>query len=208
MQWPTVILGIEIQNCSKSFSGCCSTPVVSCFLFWFAFLKSSCWGLQLWSAIQFPLDGEFTSICIFFRSGYLWHSKAHDFEKHQSLWQLCHAYPGKVRLICFVLFKEWSFGFPYSLTCLSCLTWMKDEFGQEHCSLGVHWEVGKGQSWYWSDLAKMHWQCTLVEWPSLAIMVRFPCFCSVCSGLVAALMGTPADVVKTRVMNQPTKEGK
>ncbi|KAK7112433.1 mitochondrial uncoupling protein 4-like isoform X1 [Littorina saxatilis] len=31
---------------------------------------------------------------------------------------------------------------------------------------------------------------------------------SVCSGLVAALMGTPADVVKTRVMNQPTKDGK
>ncbi|XP_076460113.1 mitochondrial uncoupling protein 4-like [Babylonia areolata] len=31
---------------------------------------------------------------------------------------------------------------------------------------------------------------------------------SVCSGLVAALMGTPADVVKTRIMNQPTKDGK
>lgn len=27
---------------------------------------------------------------------------------------------------------------------------------------------------------------------------------SVCAGLVAATMGTPADVVKTRVMNQPT----
>lgn len=27
---------------------------------------------------------------------------------------------------------------------------------------------------------------------------------SICAGLVAALMGTPADVVKTRVMNQPT----
>ncbi|KPM04768.1 mitochondrial uncoupling protein 4-like protein [Sarcoptes scabiei] len=27
---------------------------------------------------------------------------------------------------------------------------------------------------------------------------------SVCSGLVAALLGTPADVIKTRVMNQPT----
>ncbi|XP_016091166.1 mitochondrial uncoupling protein 4-like isoform X1 [Sinocyclocheilus grahami] len=26
---------------------------------------------------------------------------------------------------------------------------------------------------------------------------------SICSGLVAAIMGTPADVVKTRVMNQP-----
>ncbi|XP_059149341.1 mitochondrial uncoupling protein 4-like isoform X2 [Physella acuta] len=31
---------------------------------------------------------------------------------------------------------------------------------------------------------------------------------SACSGLVAALMGTPADVVKTRIMNQPTKDGK
>lgn len=31
---------------------------------------------------------------------------------------------------------------------------------------------------------------------------------SICSGLVAALMGTPADVVKTRIMNQPTKDGK
>jgi len=28
-------------------------------------------------------------------------------------------------------------------------------------------------------------------------------FYSICSGLVAATMGTPADVVKTRVMNQP-----
>lgn len=27
---------------------------------------------------------------------------------------------------------------------------------------------------------------------------------SICAGLVAAVMGTPADVVKTRVMNQPT----
>lgn len=27
---------------------------------------------------------------------------------------------------------------------------------------------------------------------------------SICAGLVAALLGTPADVVKTRVMNQPT----
>ncbi|CAG5123306.1 unnamed protein product [Candidula unifasciata] len=31
---------------------------------------------------------------------------------------------------------------------------------------------------------------------------------SACSGLVAALMGTPADVIKSRVMNQPTKDGK
>ncbi|XP_025114432.1 mitochondrial uncoupling protein 4-like isoform X2 [Pomacea canaliculata] len=31
---------------------------------------------------------------------------------------------------------------------------------------------------------------------------------SVCSGLVAALMGTPSDVIKTRIMNQPTKDGK
>ncbi|CAG2056757.1 unnamed protein product [Timema podura] len=28
--------------------------------------------------------------------------------------------------------------------------------------------------------------------------------CSACAGLVAATMGTPADVVKTRIMNQPT----
>ncbi|KAH3871727.1 mitochondrial uncoupling protein 4-like [Dreissena polymorpha] len=31
---------------------------------------------------------------------------------------------------------------------------------------------------------------------------------SACSGLVAAIMCTPADVVKTRVMNQPLKDGK
>ncbi|XP_048762503.1 mitochondrial uncoupling protein 4-like [Ostrea edulis] len=31
---------------------------------------------------------------------------------------------------------------------------------------------------------------------------------SACSGLVAAIFGTPADVVKTRIMNQPTKNGK
>lgn len=29
---------------------------------------------------------------------------------------------------------------------------------------------------------------------------------SVCAGFVAAIMGTPADVVKTRIMNQPTDE--
>jgi solute carrier family 25 uncoupling protein 27 len=29
---------------------------------------------------------------------------------------------------------------------------------------------------------------------------------SVCAGLIAAIMGTPADVIKTRVMNQPTDE--
>lgn len=29
---------------------------------------------------------------------------------------------------------------------------------------------------------------------------------SVCAGFVAAFMGTPADVIKTRVMNQPTDE--
>lgn len=29
---------------------------------------------------------------------------------------------------------------------------------------------------------------------------------SICAGFVAAIMGTPADVVKTRVMNQPTDE--
>lgn len=33
-------------------------------------------------------------------------------------------------------------------------------------------------------------------------------FFSGCSGLVAATFGTPADVVKTRIMNQPTKNGK
>jgi len=32
-------------------------------------------------------------------------------------------------------------------------------------------------------------------------------FASGCSGVVAALVGTPADVVKTRIMNQPTKDG-
>ncbi|KAK2160723.1 hypothetical protein LSH36_127g02038 [Paralvinella palmiformis] len=31
---------------------------------------------------------------------------------------------------------------------------------------------------------------------------------SSCSGLIAATMGTPADVVKTRVMNQPVKHGR
>ncbi|ESO84771.1 hypothetical protein LOTGIDRAFT_221879 [Lottia gigantea] len=31
---------------------------------------------------------------------------------------------------------------------------------------------------------------------------------SACSGIMAALLGTPADVIKTRVMNQPTKNGK
>ena len=31
---------------------------------------------------------------------------------------------------------------------------------------------------------------------------------STCSALAAALMGTPADVVKTRIMNQPTESGK
>lgn len=29
---------------------------------------------------------------------------------------------------------------------------------------------------------------------------------SICAGFVAAIMGTPADVVKTRIMNQPTDE--
>lgn len=31
------------------------------------------------------------------------------------------------------------------------------------------------------------------------------CF-SMCAGLVGAIMATPADVIKTRVMNQPTDE--
>ena len=30
------------------------------------------------------------------------------------------------------------------------------------------------------------------------------CYCSACSGLIGASLGTPLDVVKTRVMNQPT----
>ena len=30
---------------------------------------------------------------------------------------------------------------------------------------------------------------------------------SVCSGLVSATIGTPADVMKTRMMNQPYKDG-
>ena len=30
--------------------------------------------------------------------------------------------------------------------------------------------------------------------------------CSMCAGLVGATMATPADVIKTRVMNQPTDE--
>lgn len=30
--------------------------------------------------------------------------------------------------------------------------------------------------------------------------------CSACSGLIGAALGTPLDVVKTRVMNQPTDE--
>lgn len=29
---------------------------------------------------------------------------------------------------------------------------------------------------------------------------------SVCAGFVAAMLGTPADVVKTRIMNQPTDQ--
>jgi solute carrier family 25 (mitochondrial uncoupling protein), member 27 len=29
-------------------------------------------------------------------------------------------------------------------------------------------------------------------------------FLSLCSGIIAATIGTPADVIKTRVMNQPT----
>lgn len=35
------------------------------------------------------------------------------------------------------------------------------------------------------------------------VMTHVQHFYSICSGLVAAIMGTPADVVKTRVMNQP-----
>ncbi|KAK3586068.1 hypothetical protein CHS0354_033189 [Potamilus streckersoni] len=31
---------------------------------------------------------------------------------------------------------------------------------------------------------------------------------SVCSGFVSAIMGTPADVIKTRIMNQSTKDGR
>lgn len=32
--------------------------------------------------------------------------------------------------------------------------------------------------------------------------------CSACSGLISAILGTPADVVKTRFMNQPTENGR
>lgn len=41
----------------------------------------------------------------------------------------------------------------------------------------------------------------------LTIFLKFNCiyvYFSICAGLVAATLGTPADVVKTRVMNQPT----
>ena len=31
---------------------------------------------------------------------------------------------------------------------------------------------------------------------------------SACSGLMATILSTPADVIKTRVMNQPTENGK
>lgn len=37
-------------------------------------------------------------------------------------------------------------------------------------------------------------------------MIDMKCFISACSGLVAATMGTPADVIKTRIMNQPTDD--
>lgn len=36
------------------------------------------------------------------------------------------------------------------------------------------------------------------------LCVFFDIYFSICAGLVAATLGTPADVVKTRVMNQPT----
>jgi len=34
------------------------------------------------------------------------------------------------------------------------------------------------------------------------------CYCSGCSGLVSASLGTPADVVKTRMMNQKYVNGR
>ena len=34
------------------------------------------------------------------------------------------------------------------------------------------------------------------------------CYFSACAGLVASIMCTPADVIKTRVMNQPTENGR
>ena len=40
-----------------------------------------------------------------------------------------------------------------------------------------------------------------------AFIVMFLCF-SACSGLVSAILGTPADVVKTRVMNQQYVNGR
>lgn len=53
---------------------------------------------------------------------------------------------------------------------------------------------------------------TTYDWAKRTIMVKtnlpdchtVHIMASICAGLVAATMGTPADVVKTRVMNQPT----
>lgn len=49
---------------------------------------------------------------------------------------------------------------------------------------------------------------TLLHCICSGLTVDFYFHCSGCSGLVAATFGTPADVVKTRIMNQPTKNGK
>jgi len=40
------------------------------------------------------------------------------------------------------------------------------------------------------------------------VLTNFCETCSLLAGLTATIMGTPADVVKTRVMNQPTENGK
>lgn len=55
---------------------------------------------------------------------------------------------------------------------------------------------------------------TTYDWAKRKIMVKtnlpdchtVHIMASICAGLVAATMGTPADVVKTRVMNQPTDQ--
>lgn len=53
---------------------------------------------------------------------------------------------------------------------------------------------------------------TTYDWAKRTIMIKtglpdchtVHIMASICAGLVAATMGTPADVVKTRIMNQPT----
>ncbi len=49
------------------------------------------------------------------------------------------------------------------------------------------------------------WHSVLVQTGNTTVLF---CHFSVCSGLVSAILGTPADVVKTRFMNQPTENGR